>query len=179
LKEICTREKTCIFKEAYKCKETYKSVHYGVAMTGRLLEITSLFCRISSLLLGSFAKETHVFREPTHCSHPISSHDVQISCLNASKEPLIVVKRALQWVALLQKSPMFLGSLPMVATPYQVMIFKSHVLMCQQIVINFFCRTSSLLQKSPIKQTIFCKRDQYLDWSSNLMFQCVKRSYLL
>jgi len=31
-----------------------------------------LFCRISSLLQGSFAKETYHFKEPTNRSHPIS-----------------------------------------------------------------------------------------------------------
>ena len=33
--------------------------------------IISLFCRISSLLQGSFAKETYHFKEPTKRSHPI------------------------------------------------------------------------------------------------------------
>jgi len=32
------------------------------------LKITGLFCRISSLLWGSFAKETCNFKEPTYCS---------------------------------------------------------------------------------------------------------------
>jgi len=31
-----------------------------------------LFCRISSLLLGSFAKETYNFKEPANRSHPIA-----------------------------------------------------------------------------------------------------------
>jgi len=44
---------------------------YGVATTCRLLKITGLFCRIQSLLQGSFAKETYNFKEPTHRSHPI------------------------------------------------------------------------------------------------------------
>ena len=33
---------------------------YGVATIGRLLEIMGLLCRISSLLQGSFAKETYI-----------------------------------------------------------------------------------------------------------------------
>ena len=37
----------------------------------RLLKIIGLFCRISSLLQGSFAKETYNFTEPTNRSHPI------------------------------------------------------------------------------------------------------------
>ena len=44
---------------------------YGVAMISRLLKIIGLFCRISSLLEGSFAKETCNFKEPTSRSHPI------------------------------------------------------------------------------------------------------------
>ena len=35
-----------------------------VATIGRLLKIIGLFCRISSLLTGSFAKETYNFKEP-------------------------------------------------------------------------------------------------------------------
>ena len=34
----------------------------------------SLFCRIQSLLQGSFAKETYNFKEPTNHSHPIPPH---------------------------------------------------------------------------------------------------------
>jgi len=45
---------------------------YGVATISRLLKIIGLFCRISFLLSGSFAKETYNFKEPTSHSHPIS-----------------------------------------------------------------------------------------------------------
>ena len=44
---------------------------HGVATISRLLKIIGLFCRISSLLQGSFAKETYDFKEPTNRSHPI------------------------------------------------------------------------------------------------------------
>jgi len=37
----------------------------------RLLQIIGLFYRISSLLYGSFAKETYNFQDPTNRSHPI------------------------------------------------------------------------------------------------------------
>ena len=37
--------------------------------SSRLLKIIGLFCRISSLLKGSFAKETYNFKEPTNRSH--------------------------------------------------------------------------------------------------------------
>jgi len=44
---------------------------YGVATISRLLKITVLFCRVLSLLQGSFAKETYNFKEPTSRSYPI------------------------------------------------------------------------------------------------------------
>ena len=44
---------------------------YGVATICRLLKMIGLFCRISSLLFGSFAKETYKLKEPTNRSHPI------------------------------------------------------------------------------------------------------------
>ena len=44
---------------------------YGVATISRLLKIIGLFCRISSLLYGSFAKKTLTFKEPTNRSHSI------------------------------------------------------------------------------------------------------------
>jgi len=44
---------------------------YGAATISRLLKIIGLFCRISSLLYGSFAKEIYKFKEPTSCSHPV------------------------------------------------------------------------------------------------------------
>jgi len=43
-----------------------------VATVSRLFRIIGLFCRISSLLYGSFAKETYNFKEPTNRSHPIA-----------------------------------------------------------------------------------------------------------
>jgi len=47
-------------------------IDYRVATVSRLLKIIGLFCRILSLLLGSFAKETCNVKEPTNRSHPIS-----------------------------------------------------------------------------------------------------------
>ena len=37
-----------------------------MATISRLLKNIGLFCRMSSLLWGSFAKETYNFKEPTH-----------------------------------------------------------------------------------------------------------------
>jgi len=39
---------------------------YGLATISRLLKIAGLFCRIQSLLQGSFAEETYNFKEPTN-----------------------------------------------------------------------------------------------------------------
>ena len=93
---------------AYTNIHTFVSVHqlwyvhcvvvssfwYGVATISRLLKIIGLFFRISSLLQGSFAKETYNFKEPTNRSHPICiSLDPQngLSCRSFSaKEPPII-----------------------------------------------------------------------------------------
>jgi len=42
-----------------------------MATSSKLLKNVGLFCRILSLLLGSFAEEIYNFREPTNRSHPI------------------------------------------------------------------------------------------------------------
>jgi len=47
------------------------SIHKGEPTISRLLKIIGLFCRISSVLYSSFAKETYQFKEPTKRSHPI------------------------------------------------------------------------------------------------------------
>jgi len=46
-------------------------LYYGVATISRIDEIVGLFCRILSLLKGSFAKETYNLIDPTNQSHPI------------------------------------------------------------------------------------------------------------
>jgi len=94
----------------HKFKKTY-----GVATISRLLEIVSIFCRIQSLLQGSFAKVTCNFKEPTNRSHPIST------C-----QKRLIHSHIYEWVrsiplfcrALLQKRPIILRSLRIVATPY-------------------------------------------------------------
>ena len=46
-------------------------VTYGVAVVSRIDKIIGLFCRISSVFQGTFAKETYNFIDPTNQSHPI------------------------------------------------------------------------------------------------------------
>ena len=60
----------CVYISVY----VYISVcglHNEVATISRLLKMIGLFCRISSLLQGFFAKETCNFKAPTNRSHPI------------------------------------------------------------------------------------------------------------
>ena len=52
-----------------------------MATIGKLLEIIGLFCRISSLLQGPFAKETYDFQEPTNRSHPIRTFGIHSSLM--------------------------------------------------------------------------------------------------
>ena len=56
----------------------FMSWRYGVARVRRIDKITGRFCRISSLLKGSFAKETYNFIDPTNQSNPIyiSNHKI-------------------------------------------------------------------------------------------------------
>jgi len=55
-----------------------------VATISRLLEIIGFFCRISSLLQGSFAKETCNFKEPTNRSlHIASRHGMNTDAMNS------------------------------------------------------------------------------------------------
>jgi len=51
-----------------KNRLTENGIMYGVATISRLLQIIGLFCRIWTLLSGSFAKETYNFKEPTNRS---------------------------------------------------------------------------------------------------------------
>jgi len=55
---------------------------YGVAAMSRLIKIAGLFCRISSRLRVSFAKETYNFMEPTNRSHPIHLINVHYTTLD-------------------------------------------------------------------------------------------------
>jgi len=53
---------------------------YGVATISRLLKMIGLFCRIWSLLYGSFEKETYIFKDATNRSHPILIMCTLIMC---------------------------------------------------------------------------------------------------
>ena len=52
----------------------YHALSYGVATVSRIDQIIGLFCRILSLLSGSFAKETCNSIDPTNQRHPIDAY---------------------------------------------------------------------------------------------------------
>ena len=61
----------CVSVYIFICIHVYVHIFiciyaYGVATISRLRKIISLCCRISSLVQGSFAKETYHFKEPTN-----------------------------------------------------------------------------------------------------------------
>jgi len=60
-----------LFYDSVVCM-TWHMHRYGVATVSRIDKIVCLFCRISSLLQVSFAKETYHFIDPTNQSHPIT-----------------------------------------------------------------------------------------------------------
>ena len=60
---------------------------YAAAMSSRLLKITDLFCRISSLLEGSFAKQTYNFKESNSHSQPIVPQRLHRLCLSSPSTP--------------------------------------------------------------------------------------------
>ena len=47
------------------------NTHYGVATVSRIDKVIGLFCRIASLLQGSFAKEAYNLIDLTNQSHPV------------------------------------------------------------------------------------------------------------
>jgi len=81
-----------------------------------------MFLRISSLLLGSFVKETYNFEEPTNRSHPIScfylTNDIRwLRLVGSFKLQVSFAEYRLFCRALLQKRPIIMRSLLVVATP--------------------------------------------------------------
>jgi len=70
----------CIFIRAHTHTHThtqyirniFTSTYGAVATVSRIDKIIGLFCRIASLLQGSFVKETYNFIHPTNQSQPIA-----------------------------------------------------------------------------------------------------------
>ena len=60
----------CMKTNGYRCVMCICVYTYGMATISRLLKIIGLFCRISSLLQVSLAKENYFLNEPTNRSQP-------------------------------------------------------------------------------------------------------------
>ena len=69
-------------------------------LVSRLLKIIGLFCRIHSLLQGSFAKQTYVFRKPTNRSHPVRTRMYARECAETGSA---TIRRLLQIIGLFCK----------------------------------------------------------------------------
>jgi len=99
----------------------YLFLGYGVATISRLLQIINLFCRISSLLQDSVAKETYVFNIPVvaNCLSAICFSAMGwLRLVGSLKWYFFFAEHRLLCSVLLQKRPMVLESLPTVATSY-------------------------------------------------------------
>ena len=95
-------------------------VSYGVAMVSRIDKIIGFFCRILSLLQGSFAKQTYDFIDPTSRSHPISQRLTMgwLQWVGSFKFLVSFAEYRLLYRTLLQKRPIIWRSLLIVATSY-------------------------------------------------------------
>jgi len=92
---------------------------YGMASSSRLLKMNGLFRKRALLKRRYSAKETYNLKEPTYRSHPIvelmSLGDAEAGSL---KLQVSFAGYSLFCRALLQKRPIILRSLRIVATPY-------------------------------------------------------------
>ena len=130
-----TRIHTHMHTHIYTCT-THHSPHtdvHGLATVSKIDKIIRHFCRISSLLKGSFAKETCNFIDPTNQSHPIcisfALSKVQWASLNNTKS-LSINSICSFWISL-HKTWL---SLLMGATVSRI-----------GKIIGLFCRIQSLL----------------------------------
>jgi len=78
------------------CKHSQVThILYWVATMSMRLKMTSLFCRISSLLYGSFANETYNFKEPTNRCHPITRDNIHVKSMAFGNTPRRMNKRVM------------------------------------------------------------------------------------
>jgi len=86
--DVLSKSPCCISKALFSTQNALCSIKRDfflghdpwVATLSRLLKIICLFCRISSLLWGSFVQETYNFKEPTNRSHPIYDPCFYLHC---------------------------------------------------------------------------------------------------
>jgi len=107
--------------------ETYKSnlskKTYGVAMISRLFKIIGLFCKRALSKRRYSAKETYHFKKPTNRSHIMCIYvfqDTYMSPFALFTKQTRPTKEPYKRDDILQKRPIILRSLLIVATPYKV-----------------------------------------------------------
>jgi len=133
-KHVCTCcIHTCIHVNEWFFSEStahaqaqYSSMYiyaYGVATISRLLQMIGLFCKRTLWKRLYSAQETYDLKEPTNRSHPISISVIDSSVIGIL---LCIYEFVLFYRALLQKRPMILRSLLIVATPYVNADCKGH-----------------------------------------------------
>ena len=93
---------------------------YGVATISRLLKITSLFCKRALLKRLYSAKEPYDFKEPTNRSNPIRDRGCRASESRLLKLQVSFAEYRLFYRALLEKRPIILRNLLIIATPYVI-----------------------------------------------------------
>ena len=122
----------------------YYSDIYTIQMQPKIIGI---FSRISSLLQGSFAKETYDFIDPANRSHSFAKQTQIWGFVGSLQIQVSFAEYSLFYRALLQMRPC-IRSLQIVATPYGVATIS---VLFQ--IIRFLCRIQSLLQGSFAKET--------------------------
>jgi len=126
------------------CSGTYNYIKrvYGVASISRLLKIIFLFCRIQSLLFGSFALETYTFQEPTNRGHPIPIEwcwivqmSILCTCIYIASSQIDTAMKAHYDTAVLMKKCMYIY----VNTYIYVFIHMHiHMLLCVYVYIYVY-----------------------------------------
>jgi len=149
---LCKSERMCTAECFCESENVY---------TGWRRLIDPLSCRSFStkepLNVSHFCGKWPVkIRDPMSLRHPVADFSFCESenvYLVGVRLPATFVEYRLSYRALLQKRPVILRRLLIVATPY---LDGARLPAC---LVEYQLFNRSLLQKSPIKETIFCKRD--------------------
>ena len=132
--EICTCPAACVVHMTHS---------YGVATISRFLKIIGLFCRISSLLQGSFVKETYNFKEPTNRSHPIRDDYLRYS---THKRGVATISRLLKITGLFGRiSSLLQGSFAKETYHFKEPTNRSHPICVEERrQVSLMCRVTQI-----------------------------------
>ena len=132
---------------------------------------TDIFCRISSLLQGSFAKESYHFKEPTNRSHPILIYVVErthlrwLRLVGSFKLYVSFEKEPYKRDDILEKRPVILRSLLIVATPQSLYIGSLYIYVVAFVLLyNLSFRISFIFAYSKVTHSLcfyLCRRLAY------------------